>query len=134
MSELDLLNLARATTEHDVTWFAQMITVNFGMIVAIYYFLHRARLALKILTFFAYSVGMLVLLGEMLVESNVKMGALEALRALPKAQLSPPTLHYLAVCDSPVSLVTAVTFNLSVWLFWIGIFYLLFFWRQHSEP
>ena len=134
MSELDLLNLARATTEHEVTWFAQMITVNFGMVVAIYYFLHRARLALKIFTFFAYSVGMLVLLGEMLVETNVKEGALEALRALPTSQLSPPTVHYLAVFDSWISLVTGITFNLSVWLFWIGILYLLFFWRQHSEP
>ena len=67
MSELDLLNLARSTTEHQVTWFAQMITINFGMVVAIYYFLHGAKLALKIFTF-AYTVGMMVLLGEMLVK------------------------------------------------------------------
>jgi len=112
--ELDLLNLARSTTEHGVTWFAQMITVNFGMIVAIYYFLHRARLTLTIFTFFAYSVGMLVLLGEMLVEASVKEGALQALRALPTSQISPPTVHYLVVCDSWGSLVIQVTFNLSV--------------------
>jgi hypothetical protein len=35
VSELDLLNLARSATEHEVTWFAQMITINFAMIVAI---------------------------------------------------------------------------------------------------
>ena len=51
-----------------------MITINFGMVVAIYYFLHGAKLALKVFTFFAYTVGMLVLLGEMLVETNVKAG------------------------------------------------------------
>ena len=68
MSELDLLNLARSTTEHQVTWFAQMITISFGMVVAIYYFLHRAKLTLKIFTFFACSVGMMVLQGEMLVK------------------------------------------------------------------
>jgi hypothetical protein len=42
VSELDLLNLARSTTEHEVTWFAQVITINFGTVVAIYYFLNGA--------------------------------------------------------------------------------------------
>jgi hypothetical protein len=133
VSELELLNLARSTTENQVSWFAQMITVNFGMIVAIYYFLHSARILLKLFTFFAYTVGMLVLLGEMLVETNIKSGAIEALRALPSAQLSRPTVHYLAVYDSWVSLTTRVTFNLAVWLFWLGTFYLLFFWRRNLK-
>ncbi len=132
MSELDLLNLARSTTEHQVTWFAQMVTINFGMIVAIYYFLHGAKLPLKIFTFFAYSVAMLVLLGEMLVETNIKAGVIEALRALPSEQLSRPSAHYLGVFDSWVSLVTRITFNLSVWLFWLGVFYLLFFWKERQ--
>ncbi len=74
MSELDLLNLARSTTEHEVTWFAQMLTINFAMIVAIYYFLNTAKMTLKLFTFFAYTVGMIVLLGQMLVEANVKGG------------------------------------------------------------
>jgi hypothetical protein len=104
MTELDLLNLARSTTEHEVAWFAQMITINFGMVVAIYYFLNGARIALKVFSFFAYTVGMLVLLGEMLVETNVKAGVIEALRALSSAAISRPTVHYLAVFDSWVSL------------------------------
>jgi hypothetical protein len=133
VSELDLLNLARSATEHEVTWFAQMITINFAMVVAIYYFLHAARLALKTFTFFAYTVGMWVLLGQMLIEANVQSGAIEALRALPADHLSRPVAHYLAVYDSWVSLATRVTFNLSVWLFWFGVFYLLFLWKRHSQ-
>ena len=133
MSELELLNLARSTTENQVSWFAQMITITFGMVVAIYYFLHGARIPLKLFTFFAYTVGMLVLLGEMLVETNIKNGAIEALRALPSEHLSRPIAHYLAVYDSSVSLVTRITFNLSVWLFWLGTFYLLFFWRRNLK-
>jgi hypothetical protein len=100
VSELDLLNLARSTTEHEVAWLAQMITINFGMVVAIYYFLHRAKPALKVFTFFAYSIGMLVLLSEMVVESNVKEGVIESMRALPVEHLSRPTVRYLAVYDS----------------------------------
>lgn len=133
MTELDLLNLARSTTEHEVAWFAQMITINFGMVVAIYYFLNGARIVLKIFSFFAYTVGMLVLLGEMLVETNVKAGVIEVLRALPSATISRPTVHYLAVFDSWVSLITRITFNLSVWLFWLGIFYLLFLWKRDAK-
>jgi hypothetical protein len=133
MSELELLNLARSTTEHEVTWFAQMITVNFGMIVAIYYFLHRANLTLKVFAFFAYTVGMTVLLGEMLIETNVKEGTIEALRALPVEHLSRPAVRYLAVHDSWLTLVTGITFNLSVWLFWFAMLYLLFFWKRHSQ-
>ena len=133
MSELELINLAPSTTEHQVSWFAQMITITFAMVVAIYYVLHGARLALKVFTFFAYTVGMLVLLGEMLLETNIKLGALEGLHALPLEHLSRASIRYLAVNDSWLSLLTRTTFNLSVWLFWLGIGYLLFFWKRH-EP
>jgi hypothetical protein len=132
VSELDLLNLARSTTEHEVTWFAQMITLNFGMVVAIYYFLHSAKIALKMFTFFAYAVGMLVLLGQMVVEANIKQGAIESLRALPADHLSRPVVRYLSVYDSWVALSTRITFNLAVWLFMIGVFYLLFLWKRNS--
>src|SRR5262245_42283799 len=131
MSELDLLNLARSTTEHEVAWFAQMLTINFAMVVAIYYFLNVAKLTLKLFSFFAYSVGMMVLLSQMLLEANVKMGTIEALRALPAAQLSRPSVTYLAVSNSWLGLVTSITFNLSVWLLWLGVLYLLFFSERH---
>ena len=131
MSELDLLNLARSTTEHEVAWFAQMLTINFAMIVAIYYFLNTAKTPLKLFSFFAYTVGMFVLLGQMLVEANVKVGAIEALRALPAAQLSRSSVEYLAVSNSWLALATSVTFNLSVWLLWFGVLYLLFFSERH---
>ena len=133
MSELDLLNLARSTTEHQVTWFAQMVTINFGMVVAIYYFLHGAKLTLKIFTFFTYSVAMMVLLGEMLVEANIKVGVIEALHALPAEHLSRPIVRFLSVYDSWLALITRITFNLSVWLFWFAMCYLLFFWKRDSN-
>ena len=74
-----------------------------------------------------------MLLGEMLVEANIKEGAIEALRALPFEHLSRPSVRYLAVYDSWISLTTRITFNLSVWLLWFGIFYLLFLWKRHSK-
>ncbi len=137
MSEVDLLNLARSATEHEMTWFIQMISINFAIVVGIYYFLNRATLALKIFTFFIYSVGMLVLLGEIVVENNTKAGAIEALRSLPSVHLSQAILRYLEVNDHWVSSLTTVTFDLAVWLLWISLFYLLFLWkieRQSQAP
>jgi hypothetical protein len=134
MSEVDLLNLARSATEREVTWFTQMISINFAMIVGIYYFLNRATIALKIFSFFVYSVGMLLLIGQMVVESNTKVGAVEALQSLPSAQLSRPTVHYLAVNDHWISFLITITFNFAVWLLLISVFYLLFLWRLERKP
>ncbi|MGI8431427.1 MAG: hypothetical protein ACR2MW_03940 [Chthoniobacterales bacterium] len=131
MSELDLLNLARSTTEHQVAWFAQMLTLNFAMVVAIYYFLNAAKPGLKLFSFFAYTVGMLVFFGEIVIETNVKAGVMEALASLPAAELSRPGAHYLAVSKSWVALVTGITFTLSIWVLWFSVLYLLFFSARH---
>ena len=129
MSESELLSIGRAATEHLVTWFGQMLTITFAMIVAIYYFLKDARLSLKLFTFIAYSFGMTVLLGVMLVESNIKSGATQALQQMPKEQLSGPTLYYLELSQSWMSTVVSLTFNLSVWgiMGWRVLF--AFLWR-----
>jgi hypothetical protein len=133
MSELDLLNLARSATQNEVTWFTQIITINFAMIVAIYYFLNQARIALKVFSFVAYMVGSLIFVGQMLIEGNVKLMALAALKALPSVAL--PTRQYIGVTESWLGLTTAFVFNASVWVLWLGIFYLLFFWKKSAhEP
>jgi len=89
MTEQDLLAFVRSVTANEVTWFGQLITINFAMSVGIYYFLHRAQIALRIFAFGAYFVGMLLYLGEMLLESNAKTAALAALVALPIVLLLP---------------------------------------------
>lgn len=114
MSESELLEIGRSATEHLVAWFAQMLTITFAMVVAIYYFLKDARLSLRLFTFFAYTLGMAVLLGVMLTESNIKAGATEALERMPQDQLSGPTLYYLALSHSWVSKVVSLTFNLGL--------------------
>jgi len=56
MSEIDLLTLARSTTENQISLFTQVITITFAMIVGIYYFLHQARTAMKVFAYAAYLV------------------------------------------------------------------------------
>lgn len=130
MSEADLINLGRSITANEVSWLGQVITINFAMVVGIYYFLNRAGLALKIFSFLAYMLGMLLYLGEMLIESGVKTQVLASLRALPS--LSPIGQQYLGVYASWLGTLTSVLFNVAYWILAIGIFYLLFFWKKHA--
>lgn len=128
MTELDLLDLARSVTTKEVSWFGQIITINFAMVVGIYYFLNRAQLALKLFAFVAYLIGMLLYWGQILLESNVKYQAFRWLRAMPHS--SPMTQAYLAIDGSWLEVVTAVLLNGAFWILIIGIFYLLFFWKE----
>ena|ERR1700742_621510 len=131
MSELDLLNIVRGATQNEVSWFAQLVTINFAMVVAVYYFLHQAGLALRVFSFVAYMVGSLIFMGEMLIESNVKLAAMTALKELP--HLSAPTRQLIGVSESWLGVATAVVFNASFWVLWIGVFYLVFLWRGSNS-
>ena len=130
MSELDLLNLARSCGQTVSSDFAQVITITFAMVVAIYYFLHQAGIRMKILAFAIYTCGMLAYLGMMLLESGVAFGTQQALRAIPQTAQSLPTQYYLGVRSSPVGTISTVLLNLVYWVLWLGIGYLLFFWRK----
>ena len=131
MSETDLINLGRSITANEVSWLGQVITINFAMVVGIYYFLNRAGLALKAFAFIAYMLGMLLYLGEMLIETNVKTMVLQELKALPHP--SAIAQEYVGITQSWVGHTTMVLFNVAFWVLAIGVFYLLFFWRR-LEP
>jgi hypothetical protein len=130
MSEFDLLELSRSASANQVAAFAQIITISFAMVVAIFYFLNQARPALKAFAFTAYSIGMLLYLGQLLIESNFKVSTLTALAALPSPSVV--ARQYVALNGSWLSLASSAVFNLSFWLLWLGNLYLLFFWRKTS--
>ena len=133
MSEIDLLNLARSCGQTVSSDFAQVITITFAMVVAIYYFLHQAGIRMKIFAFAIYTCGMLAYLGMMLLESNVGFGALQALRAIPVTAQAPPTQFYLGVRSSWLGTTSSLLLNLLYWILWLGTGYLLFFWRKPAE-
>ncbi|HEX2593177.1 MAG TPA: hypothetical protein VHL34_16875 [Rhizomicrobium sp.] len=131
MSELDLLNLSRGTTDAQMSYFAQMITISFAMVVAIYYFLNQAKLPFKVFAYLAYFVGMGLFFSQMLFETNVKVGILQQLQTLPHP--SAVTVRYLALYDSWLGMVTRIFMNGAIWILSLGIFYLLFFWKKEPQ-
>jgi len=131
MTELELLTLARGTTDAEMTYFAQMITINFAMVVAIYYFLNQARMAMKLFAYVAYSVGMGLFFTQMLFETNLKVTLLQSLAALPHP--APITVRYLALYQTWLGTTTSIFMNGAIWVLAIGVFYLLFFWKKDAR-
>jgi hypothetical protein len=130
MGESELIGIIRDTNVQYASLFGQMITINFAMIVAIYYFLHRASIKLKVSAFAFYLIGMLSLIGLMLTEANLKYSAIRALAKLPRDHLSPVGQGYLAFRVSWLAVATAVFINISMWVLVAVIVYLLFWWRD----
>src|SRR4051794_38365791 len=100
MGETELVGMIRDVNVQYAVLFSQIITINFAMIVAIYYFLHRSTLLFRVAAFGFYAIGMLALIGLMLEQSNYKYRALLALRALPADKRSPFTDSLLAINQS----------------------------------
>jgi len=131
MSELDLLTLARSATQNEIGLFTQVITITFAMIVGIYYFLHRARIAMKIIAFGAYLLGMLLFLGQMLLETSLKYQALLSMKALLRP--SAVVQEYIGLNDTWLGHATSFLFNAAFWVLVIGVGYLTFFWNRDDE-
>jgi hypothetical protein len=131
MSEHDLLDMAHQASQAIEVNLAQVLTITFAMVVAIYYFLHQAGLRMKIFTYVLYIMGMVVYLGSMLAESMLRQGAIKALDAMP--QKSTATIYYLSISHSWVQIVTSVALNGAFWILLIGITFLLFFWKKPGE-
>ena len=132
MSENELFAVVQQVNGLYGSLFAQIISINFAMIVATWYFLHRARLSFRLAAFAFYLLGMLTLIGMMLQQANIKHRATAALTAIPDGQRSQFVSDYLAVQGGWLFQLTALFQNASLWAL-IGVTaYLLFRWRGES--
>lgn len=129
MGEAELVAIIRDVNAQYATLFAQVITINFAMIVAVFYFLHRAPIRLKLASFVFYTVGMLTLIGLMLQQANLKALALQGLAALPDQSRSVVGAGLLAVNDGWLFTASRLFLNGSLWVLFAVIAYLLFWWR-----
>jgi hypothetical protein len=133
MSESELIGIIRDSNVQYASLFGQMITINFAMIVAIYYFLHRASLKLKLAAFLFYLIGMLSLIGLILTQANLKSYAINALAALPPGHLSAVGASYLVFRTSWLAVTAATFMDISMWLMITVIIYLLFWWKGDRD-
>ena len=133
MGESELIGVIRDVNAQYAVLFGQVITINFAMIVAIYYFLHRSPLLFRIAAFGFYAVGMLALVGLLLQQGNYKFEALAALVAIAPEHRSQMASSVLALNQSWLAKATSLFLNTSLWVLVLAIAYLLFGWRGDPE-
>jgi hypothetical protein len=133
MGETELIGIIRDVHAQYAVLFGQIITINFAMIIAIYYFLHRSPLLFRLAAFAFYAIGMLALIGLMLEQANYKSRALIALTALPPERRSPFATDILAFHQSWLSQATSFFLNVSIWVLFAVVAYLLFWWRGDPD-
>jgi hypothetical protein len=114
-------------------FFGQIITINFAMIVASYYFLHRATLPFRVAAFVFYAVGMLALIALMIEQGDYQLEALAALAGIPAAQRSHVGDSVLALNQSGLHEATGIFLNASLWVFIAVAAYLPFWWRGDPD-
>lgn len=127
---MDLLALIRSCDQQIAALFEEMITINFAMIVAIYYFLNRARLTLKAFAFLFYAVGMLAIYGMMLREANIKQVVITQIDAMSQAQRGVLLEGYYELSHSWLFQGTSLFINAAHYFLWISVIYLLFLWKR----
>ena len=121
MGETELIGVIRDANAQYAVLFGQIITINFGMIVAIYYFLHRASLAFRSAAFGFYAIGMLALIGLMLQQANFKAQALIALAALDRQQPSQFASSVVAINRSWLFEASSFFLNVSLWVLFLAV-------------
>lgn len=134
MGEPELIEAIRTSNAQVAALYGQVISINFAMVVAIFYFLNRSRLTMKLLAFLIYLIGMLMFVGLMLEESNIKRVALSALADLAQADLSPLGAGLLALHQSWLFAATAIFLNAGLWAMMLATAFLLFVWRKPDRP
>jgi hypothetical protein len=133
MGEVELIGVIRDVNAQYAALFGQIITINFAMIVAIYYFLHRSPLLFRIAAFGFYAIGMLALIGLILQQGNYKLEALATLAALPSGHRSLMANSVLALNRSWLSQATSFFLNICLWVLFAVVAYLLFWWRGDPD-
>ena len=133
MTELELLTVLQDSAAQITQIISHIITINFAMIVAVYYFLNKAGWRLKTAAFALYTAGMVLYFMLAVRQSVITTSIGEALAERPEGQLGPVMSALIAFRDSPTALVMNISLNLSIYALWFGVLYLLYFWKLKAK-
>jgi hypothetical protein len=134
MTEAEILQLLENYTEQQTQLIIQVVSLHFALVVAVFYFLHRSGLTMKLAIFALYTLGNALFLG-LIYNLSVKVVAMRSdLLALHNngAELSNVSQAVLNNLQ-PYTNITSIIANISFVALWIGAVYFLFFWKRPKD-
>ncbi len=135
MTEYEILTLLSEIRSNQTTLLAQIVSLHFAMIVAIFYFLHHSGLRMKLAVFVFYSLGYALHLG-LIYETSVQVFAARAdLLNLLQSEQGLSSIGQTAFRESDAAFTNwvAIVGNISFLALWAGVVYFLFFWKRPKE-
>jgi len=134
VNEHDTLELLQSYNDAQMAMLAQVISLHLVMAAAIFYFLHRSGLAMKLAVFVLYALGNAIYVTQLYNASAQVVGAREHLMALSRlGSVSPVTDAVLRTTGESWSNAAAVVTNVSFLALWLGTLYFLFLWKRPKD-
>lgn len=134
MSEADILELLQGYDSAQQNMLAQLISLHLVVFAAVFYFLHRSGITMKVAVFALYVLGNAMFVAFMYNASAQVIGAREHLAALAAAgDISPITAATLRTTGQSWSNAAAMITNFSILVLWLGTTYFLFLWKRPQD-
>ena len=129
MNESELFDVIEGVHTIYAALLGMVITINFAMIVAVWTFLHRAALAMRVAAFAFYLVGMGLLTAMLVQQAHIRDHALSSLRNVPNVDHSHFIALFLSTQDDVWFRVVWLAQHMAPALLVLGVAYLLFAWK-----
>jgi hypothetical protein len=139
VSEAEIAQAWLASVQVIFSVFSMFFSLASAYIAGLYFFLHRAPLALRLLAFFLLSVGLLFLGASALMQQRMQEGLVVAWAKLPSAAISVEAVRNPVALPVPLPPGTSLL-DIGIAMGWITatsvylvLGYLTFFYRWRSE-
>jgi hypothetical protein len=133
MTEAEILTLLESYTEQQTQLIVQVVSLHFAVVVAVFYFLHRSGLPMKLAAFVLYTLGNSLFLGLIYNLSIKVVAAQQDLLALQTEGAELSTISQTVLANlRPFVNTTSFIANTAFLALWAGAIYFLFFWKKRE--
>jgi hypothetical protein len=133
MSEAEILTLLDKYTEQQTQLIIQVVSLHFALMVAVFYFLYRSGLVMKLAVFALYTLGNSLFLGLIYQLSLRSVAARQDLIELQQGGAELSTISQVVLNSlQPYTNVVSIIANVSFVALWLGAVYFLFFWKKRE--